>query len=69
MFLLVGDVNMKKLLENDSYKSLSIDIHHDFKIFDCGLFISEDYPFLGASPDGLVSCSCCSDGVCEIKVL
>ena len=26
-----------------------------------------DYPHLGSSPDGLISCSCCGDGVLEIK--
>ena len=29
--------------------------------------ISSDYPFLGASPDGLVSCDCCGEGLVEIK--
>ena len=42
--------------------------HHNFKVEESGLFISTEYPFVGASPDGLVTCACCSDGVCEIKV-
>lgn len=29
----------------------------------CGLFIDQDYPFLGASPDGLIE----DDGIVEIK--
>lgn len=42
--------------------------HRDFKVDDSGFFICVDHPFIGASPDSLVSCACCSDGVCEIKV-
>ncbi|XP_070182354.1 uncharacterized protein [Littorina saxatilis] len=34
---------------------------------DCGLFLSVNHPFLGASPDLLVSCSCCGHFVVEIK--
>ena len=33
----------------------------DFKVSKCGLFISEKYPFLGASPDSLVG----ADGLVE----
>ena len=50
------------------YKSLFECAHHQFKVVECGLFISVEYPFLGASPDGLVTCTCCGDGICEIKV-
>ena len=32
-----------------------------------GLVIDPCYPFLGASPDGYVSCDCCGKGVLEIK--
>ena len=31
----------------------------------CGLVLS--YPFLGASPDGLVLCECCGTGALELK--
>ena len=37
-------------------------------IGECGLFISSEYPFMAASPDGIISCSCCGGGICEIKV-
>ena len=43
--------------------------HKNFNMSDSGLFISTDHPYLGASPDGLVSCECCGAGGCEIKVL
>ena len=42
--------------------------HRDFKVEESGFFICTDYPFIGASPDGLVTCACCSDGICEVKV-
>ena len=32
-----------------------------------GLHINPQYPHLGASPDGLISCSCCGNGLLEIK--
>ena len=47
-------------------KSMS-SCHENFQIRDSGLVISSDYPYLGASPDGIVSCSCCEIGVNEIK--
>ena len=52
----------------DKYVSMTSVAHNNFKIEESGLFLSTDYPFIGASPDGLVSCDCCGDGVCEIKV-
>ena len=41
--------------------------HKDIKVQSCGLFILQDKPYIGASPDGLVSCSCCGEGLLEIK--
>ena len=41
--------------------------HTKFKAFCVGLVISEEYPFIAATPDGLRQCSCCGDGVVEIK--
>ena len=42
--------------------------HTDVQIRQCGFFISNEHPFLGASPDGVMSCSCCSGlTVVEIK--
>jgi len=34
---------------------------------DSGLVISPHWPFIGASPDGIVECNCCGRGVLEIK--
>ena len=50
------------------YESMNLEKHCNFSVSDCGFFINFDYPFIGASPDGLVTCYCCGDGICEIKV-
>ncbi|XP_068686439.1 uncharacterized protein [Montipora foliosa] len=42
-------------------------VHENFQIFDSGLWINKDFPYFGASPDGIVSCDCCGIGLCEIK--
>ena len=44
-------------------------IHEGFEASTTGLHINEKFPFLGASPDGLTKCSCCTEklGLLEIK--
>ncbi|KAM4537015.1 uncharacterized protein PAE49_021422 [Odontesthes bonariensis] len=49
------------------YVELQSKIHTDLKVEQSGLQINPAFPFLGASPDGLVSCACCGDGLLEIK--
>ena len=41
--------------------------HTNFKRTLVGLVINPLYPHLGASPDGLISCDYCGDGVIKIK--
>ena len=41
--------------------------HTNFVHKDSGLVVSTTFPFLGASPDGLVQCDCCGQGVLEVK--
>ena len=41
--------------------------HTHFEVKSSGLVINPSYPYLGASPDGVVSCDCCGTGVLEIK--
>lgn len=41
--------------------------HDSFIVEECGLRISNKFPHLGASPDGIISCDCCGVGVIEIK--
>ena len=41
--------------------------HPKIKVHDCGLFVAHERIYLGASPDGLIDCPCCGEGVLEIK--
>jgi len=41
--------------------------HNEFCYQPAGLFVSTDFPHFGASPDGLISCKCCGEGLLEIK--
>ena len=41
--------------------------HQGFSCTKSGLIINPLYPHLGASLDGFISCSCCGDGLVEIK--
>ena len=41
--------------------------HAGISVVDCGLVINPEWPHLGASPDGIVQCTCCGKGVLEIK--
>lgn len=60
-----GISNLSKVWE--AYE-ISIVYHYlDLFVADGGLHISEYWPFLGASPYGLVFCECCGKGLCEIK--
>lgn len=51
----------------DFYKQQMVKYHNKFVVNDCGLFLNPKWPHLGASPDGKISCQCCSEGVVEIK--
>lgn len=51
----------------DKYKSLHSYSHQNFALKSSGLVLNPDWPHLGASPDGVVECSCCGRGVVEIK--
>ena len=41
--------------------------HQSFECYPVGLVVNPEYPHLGASPDGAVSCLCCGSGLLEIK--
>ena len=61
----------------DAYVTLKKKDHHNFSVRECGLFIDPSYPHLGASPDGIITCTCCDQwrsesrawpGTCPAKV-
>ena len=43
--------------------------HVNFSVKSAGFYISSDFPYIGASPDGIASCDCCCLRVVEIKCL
>ena len=46
-----------------SYAAIASKQHMELEIKKCGLFIHPQMPFLGASPDGIITCKChaCAD--------
>ena len=41
--------------------------HSNCNVRKADLHVRKDYPFLGASPDGIVTCDCCPPSVVEVK--
>ena len=51
----------------DKYEETLKNKHTNFQVRKCGLFVNDQFPYLAASPDALVSCDCCGSGVVEVK--
>ena len=43
--------------------------HNNLCLTESGLVISLQWPFVGASPDSVVDCTCCGKGILEINAL
>ena len=59
-----------RAMENEavtSFKSMFEKKHKNFKLEECGIYLCEDMPFLGGSPDRIVSCDCCGKFCLEVK--
>ena len=41
--------------------------HANFSVKSSVLCLNTEYLYLGATPDGFISCSCCGEGLLEIK--
>ena len=41
--------------------------HEGLTVSSAGFFINPEWPYLGASPDGIVNCDCCGRGTVEVK--
>ena len=41
--------------------------HKKVQMIDAGLYILDSHPFIGASPDAIISCDCCGFSCCEVK--
>eukprot|EP00117_Sycon_ciliatum_P019190 scpid45373/ scgid17476/ PHD finger protein ING1; Protein INHIBITOR OF GROWTH 1 len=51
----------------DNYSEHASATHQKVEVLPSGFVIHPDYPYLGATPDSLVQCSCCGNGVVEVK--
>ena len=61
-------VLMNEPLARKRYKTISQKCHTNFSVSEMGLVLSVDWPYVGASPDAVVHCSCCGPGAAEFKV-
>jgi len=48
----------------DIYYRINSRLHDNFQVLDSGPVLNPEWPFIGASPDGVI---CCGKGVLEIK--
>ena len=51
----------------EDYKILQEKMHTTFQVKSSGFVIHQDHQYIGASPDGVAFCDCCSLGCVEIK--
>ena len=54
-------------MAKEEYVRLMKGNHDSFEVTPAGLWVNPKAPHLGASPDGLIFCSCCGSGVLEVK--
>ncbi|XP_078355836.1 uncharacterized protein LOC144640614 [Oculina patagonica] len=59
--------HLKEVSAKELYLKKMSSKHGDFTMMECGLAVSEEQPFLGASPDGFCYCSCCGKRLVEVK--
>ena len=53
-------------IARQQYVTSTKDQHCNFSVRMSGLVIKPGLPYLGVSPDGIISCDCCGKGVLEI---
>lgn len=58
---------MSELTARTQYITALQDHHIDFQVQTTGLIINKSLPWIGASPDGTITCACHGRGVLEIK--
>ena len=51
----------------DIYNKVVKGHHEDFSVTDSSLVVNCQWPYMGASPDGIIKCKCYGKGVLEIK--
>ena len=61
--------HLKEVAAKELYKKKMVAKHEDFTLLDCGLAVSEEHPFVGASPDGMQHCKCSGTKLVEVKAI
>ena len=51
----------------NSFEEIFRKSHRNVVTKECGLFLCEEIPFVGGSPDRIVECDCCGQSCLEIK--
>ena len=51
----------------EAYIDLVQQDHNNVECFHSGFRVNTQFPHLGASPNGIISCDCCGEGLIEIK--
>ena len=51
----------------NAYTKTMLETHRDLKVEQCGMIVDKQHPWINATPDFLVSCSCCGNGCGEVK--
>ena len=49
------------------FKQIFSETHNNLKIFECGLYLSNEAPFIGGSPNRIVACDFCGKSCLEVK--
>ena len=68
--LSVGAVNYGKQHEpiaRRCFRNLMSSTHKNLKVVETGLHVYASAPYIGASPDGIVTCDCHGRGILEVK--
>lgn len=66
----IPSVRWGKEKENEAYNECyarALSMHQNCKLTKSGLCVLEDNPYIGASPEGIMTCSCCGTTALEIK--
>lgn len=50
----------------EAYTAEAAKHHEGLKVSMAGMFVDTEHPFVAASPDGIISCTCCGKGTLEV---
>lgn len=51
----------------NTFMKLFAETHTNVSVEECGIFLCSDMPFVGGSPDRIISCDCCGKACLEVK--